>query len=377
MLQYNIYKSTRSVPLELAGVMDQDTLLKARNYNVEKTKFGLIYSVWNQLLANIILISFALPMLWNLAGNVIQYLGASREAEILQTVVFANIGTVISTIIDLPWSLYNTFVIEERHGFNKQTIGFYFKDKAKKLALGQAIMSPILAIAVFIIKSGGDYFFLYLWLFCFVVAILLITVYPDYIAPLFDKFTPLPEGELRSLIEKMADSINFPLKKIYVVEGSKRSSHSNAYFYGFMKNKRIVLFDTLIEGYKGSEEENKEEEQPSSSSQSEASKPAKRSKGCNNNEICAVLAHELGHWKLNHVLKNMVITEANLFLSFMVFGMLYKNQAVYDAFGFTGIRPVFIGLYIIFQFIFSPYNEVSQKHAKMPIKPPFFTLLKF
>jgi STE24 endopeptidase len=119
----------------------------------------------------------------------------------------------------------------------------------------QAIIAPILSAAIYIVKIGGDYFFIYLWAFCFVVTLLLMTVYADYIAPLFDKFTPLPEGELKDSIEKLAASIDFPLKKLFVVEGSKRSSHSNAYFYGFHKNKRIVLFDTLIEDFHKKKEE--------------------------------------------------------------------------------------------------------------------------
>lgn len=163
--------------------------------------------------------------------------------------VFVLVGSAISTLVDLPWSVYNTFVIEQRHGFNKQTPGFYVKDKLKKFIVMQAISAPIIAVAIYIIQIGGDYFFIYLWLFCFVITLLLMTVYADYIAPLFDKFTPLSEGELRTNIETLAASINFPLTKIYVVEGSKRSSHSNAYFYGFYKNKRIVLFDTLIEDF--------------------------------------------------------------------------------------------------------------------------------
>ena len=122
----------------------------------------------------------------------------------------------------------------------------------------QAILAPILSAAVWIVKVGGDYFFLYLWLFCFLVTILLMTVYADWIAPLFDKFTPLPEGQLRTEIEKLAASIDFPLKKLFVVEGSKRSSHSNAYFYGFHKNKRIVLFDTLIEDFHKKQEDGEE-----------------------------------------------------------------------------------------------------------------------
>lgn len=113
----------------------------------------------------------------------------------------------------------------------------------------QAILAPILSAAIWIVKVGGDYFFLYLWCFCFLVTILLMTVYADWIAPLFDKFTPLPDGPLKEEIQRLAASIDFPLKKLFVVEGSKRSSHSNAYFYGFHKNKRIVLFDTLIEDF--------------------------------------------------------------------------------------------------------------------------------
>lgn len=114
----------------------------------------------------------------------------------------------------------------------------------------------------------------------------LMTIYPEVIAPLFDKYTPLPDGELRQQIEQMAANIEFPLKKLFVVEGSKRSSHSNAYFYGFYKNKRIVLFDTLLQDKKENE-----------------------GKGCNDQEVLAVLGHELGHWKLNHTLKSIVIMQ--------------------------------------------------------------------
>lgn len=202
-------------------------------------------------------------------------------------------------------------------------------------------------------------------MFCFLVTLMLMTVYADYIAPLFDKFTPLDEGQLRNRIEELASSIDFPLKKIYVVEGSKRSSHSNAYFYGFYKNKRIVLFDTLIEDYKKKDNEQEKEgskdldPKNAEKQEGEAKKENEKPKtGCNNDEILAVLAHELGHWKLNHVMKNLLIAQINLFLCFMVFAMLYKMQILYDAFGFHGIQPVFVGIFIIFQYIFCPYNEV-------------------
>ncbi len=137
------------------------------------------------------------------------------------------------------------------------------------------------------------------------------TVYADYIAPLFDTYVPLPPGELRVQIEELAESLSFPLYKLYVVEGSKRSSHSNAYMYGFYKNKRIVLFDSLIEGYKPEGE--------AKVGQEEEKKLDEVAKGCSNKEIIAILAHELGHWKLNHNVKNLLISQVRILLNLFSF----------------------------------------------------------
>lgn len=140
---------------------------------------------------------------------------------------------------------------------------------------------------IWIVKNGGDYFFVYLWIVSVVVSLFMMILYPEVIAPLFDKYTPLPDGELKKKIEELAASLKFPLYKLFVVEGSKRSSHSNAYLYGFHKHKRIVLFDTLIKGYCKKDDEDAD-------------------KGCETNEILAVLAHELGHWKHSHTLKGFL-----------------------------------------------------------------------
>lgn len=186
-------------------------------------------------------------------------------------------------------------------------------------------------------------------------------VYPEFIAPLFDKYTPLPEGELRTQIEKLADFVEFPLYKLFVVEGSKRSSHSNAYFYGFFRFKRIVLFDTLLdvnEREKLKEVMGKKEEEEEEKELDEEEKEKNKKMGCNNPEILAVLGHELGHWKLNHVLKNIVISEVHIFLMFALFGYLYKLQVLYAAFGFENERPNLIGMMIILQFITAPYNSL-------------------
>jgi len=136
-------------------------------------------------------------------------------------------------------------------------------------------------------------------------------VYADYIAPLFDTYVPLPPGELRVQIEELAESLSFPLYKLYVVEGSKRSSHSNAYMYGFYKNKRIVLFDSLIEGYKPEGE--------AKVGQEEEKRLDEVAKGCSNKEIIAILAHELGHWKLNHNVKNLLISQVRILLNLFSF----------------------------------------------------------
>merc|ERR1712127_105288 len=166
----------------------------------------------------------------------------------------------------------------------------------------------------------------------------------------------MPEGELREGIEGLAASVEFPLYKLYVVEGSKRSSHSNAYFYGFFKFKRIVLFDTLLEEserLKLKTEEEKEKEKTEA-----AEKEEKKAMGCNNQEIVAVLGHELGHWKMNHVLQNLIIGQVQIFLMFGLFGLLSKYSPLYQAFGFTSSQPVLIGLMIVLQYITAPYSAL-------------------
>ncbi|KAF3819975.1 hypothetical protein GH733_015484, partial [Mirounga leonina] len=333
--QRRIYKTTTHVPPELGQIMDSETFEKSRLYQLDKSTF----SFWSGLYSEI-------------------------EGTITQSLVFLLLATLFSALTGLPWSLYNTFVIEEKHGFNQQTLGFFMKDAVKKFIVTQCILLPVSSLLLYIIKIGGDYFFIYAWLFTLVVSLVLVTIYADYIAPLFDKFTPLPEGKLKQEIEVMAKSIDFPLTKVYVVEGSKRSSHSNAYFYGFFKNKRIVLFDTLLEEYsvlnKDILEEPGMEPRKDGEGDSEEIKAKVKNKkqGCKNEEVLAVLGHELGHWKLGHTVKNIIISQMNSFLCFFLFAVLIGRKELFAAFGFYTSQPTLIGLLIIFQFIFSPYNEV-------------------
>ncbi|XP_021347754.1 CAAX prenyl protease 1 homolog [Mizuhopecten yessoensis] len=365
-------RTVETVPDTLKHVLDQETFTKARLYQLDKSSFGFWHGLYSQFETTLILVFGGFPFVWWYAGEVTGRFGYGPDYEILQSLSFLFITSIFSTVTSLPWTVYSTFVLEEKHGFNKQTPGFFVKDQIKKFIVMQCISLPVVSGLIYIIQIGGDYFFIYTWIFTFVVSLLLITIYADYIAPLFDKFTPLPEGDLRTRIEALAASIDFPLTKLFVVEGSKRSAHSNAYFYGFFKNKRIVLFDTLIEDYKppGEEEKDKKSEEEEDNSHKDSVDPAEaqetkteekdekqKQQGCTNDEILAVLGHELGHWKLSHNLKNLVISQVNTFLCFMIFAFLIKKTVLYTAFGFD-TRPILIGMLIIFQFIFSPYHEV-------------------
>ncbi|XP_021119067.1 CAAX prenyl protease 1 homolog isoform X4 [Heterocephalus glaber] len=379
--------------------MDSETFEKSRLYQLDKSTFSFWSGLYSEVEGTFILLFGGIPYLWRLSGRFCGYVGFGPEYEgrfrgflvivtgpfrislivqkrvliadilhlvqrIIHSLVFLLLATLFSALTGLPWSLYNTFVIEEKHGFNHQTLDFFMKDAIKKFLVTQCILLPVSSLLLYIIKIGGDYFFIYAWLFTLVVSLVLVTIYADYIAPLFDKFTPLPEGKLKQEIEVMAKNIDFPLTKVYVVEGSKRSSHSNAYFYGFFKNKRIVLFDTLLEEYsvpnKDIQEESGMEPRSDGEGDSEEIKAKVKIKkqGCKNEEVLAVLGHELGHWKLGHTVKNIIISQMNSFLCFFLFAVLIRRKELFAAFGFYDSQPTLIGLLIIFQFIFSPYNEV-------------------
>ncbi|XP_024594636.1 CAAX prenyl protease 1 homolog isoform X2 [Neophocaena asiaeorientalis asiaeorientalis] len=331
--QRRIYKTTTHVPLELGQIMDSETFEKSRLYQLDKSTFSFWSGLYSEVEGTLILLFGGIPYLWRLSGRFCGYAGFGPEYEITQSLVFLLLATLFSALTGLPWSLYNTFVIEEKHGFNQQTLGFFMKDAIKKFIVTQCILLPVSSLLLYIIKIGGDYFFIYAWLFTLVVSLVLVTIYADYIAPLFDKFTPLPEGKLKQEIEVMAKSIDFPLTKVYVVQGSKRSSHSNAYFYGFFKNKRIVLFDTLLEEYsvlnKDIQEESGMEPCNDGEGDCEEIKAKNKKQGCKNEEVLAVLGHELGHWKLGHTVKNIIISQV---LSFCLTVLSRRFEFQADAF---------------------------------------------
>ncbi|XP_058452035.1 CAAX prenyl protease 1 homolog [Malaya genurostris] len=344
--QIYVYQTSKDVPLELQGVMGKDTFEKARLYGLDKANFEVFkLLVCDIAISSIELYSGFIAMVWARATVLTAKLGMNIDSEIQVSIMFLVLINIIGTFKDMPFKIYSTFVLEDKHGFNKQTPGFFVKDQIKSFLLGQILSVPIVSAIVYIVQIGGDYFFIWLWAFMGVVSLVLITVYPVYIAPLFDKFRPLEEGKLKTSIENLAASLKFPLGKLFVVEGSKRSAHSNAYFTGLFGAKRIVLFDTLLINKGLSDDTDLTDDE--------------KGKGCEDQEVLAVLAHELGHWKLGHIRKNIIIMQVQMFLLFIAFSQLFKYSPLYQAVGFPeNVQPILIGFLVIAMYILAPYNTL-------------------
>ncbi|EDV24677.1 uncharacterized protein TRIADDRAFT_25296 [Trichoplax adhaerens] len=370
--QRRVTLNTRRVPADLREMISTEVFEKSRRYSLDKSSFGFYKTLYSQIEMTLFLYYGILPYVWEYSVDLCIRYDFDVTSEIWPSLVFTTLLSLWSLVIGQPWSLYHTFVLEEKYGFNKQTLRFYIKDTLKKLVLTLVLSYIVVAVLIYIIMNGGDYFFIYAWLFVFLFSMFIVFIYADFIAPLFDKFTPLPDGELKTAIEALASSVNFPLKKLFVVEGSVRSAHSNAYFYGFYKNKRVVLFDTLLEDnpltQKEKESENTDDQKSDIAAETtkEESQKSKESdknwhknqiKGCTNDEVVAILSHELGHWKFNHNLKNIVLAQINIFICFYGLNLLIKENAIYTSFGFSS-QPVLIGLIIVFEYIYAIYNEV-------------------
>ncbi|KAI9724532.1 MAG: hypothetical protein M1812_000600 [Candelaria pacifica] len=270
--QYQILKQKKP-PKALEGEVSQEVFDKSQAYGRAKAKFGAVSSLYAQL-QNVGFIYYdILPKLWGLTGLWLgSYFPARFQGEIPHTLIFFFTFNLITTVLSLPTSWYNTFVLEEKYGFNKQTPQLFITDLLKGQALMVALGAPLLSAFLAIIQKTGSSFFYYLWLFGIGVQVFATTIYPIVILPMFNKLSPLEDGTLKTGVEGLARRLKFPLTELHVIDGSKRSAHSNAYFYGLPWKKHIVIYDTLIE----------------------KSEPE---------EVVAVLAHELGHWSLSHTTK--------------------------------------------------------------------------
>ena len=239
----------------------------AQSYGLDKVDFSLLSSAYSTFEGTSFVLLGFLPYAWDTSCRIgrSEYLKYTDESNdgVMISLIFLGLTTIVGTLTSMPFELYSTFAIERKHGFNKTTLGLFVSDKIKGLALTAILGGPFVALLLKIIHWGGDNFYLYVWGFTFVFSLFMMTLYPVVIMPMFNTYEPLPSGELKDRIYALAGRLNFPLTKLFVMDGSKRSSHSNAFMFGFFKNKRIVLFDTLM-------------------------------KQVRDDEILAILGHELG-----------------------------------------------------------------------------------
>lgn len=248
---------------------------------------------------------------------------------------FALLGAA-GALLNLPFALYHTFRIEERHGFNRQTWGGFFLDRLKGLALAVALGGPLLGILLAIMEKAGPAWWLYGWLAVSGFSVLTAWIYPTLLAPLFNRFSPLPEGELKDAIRALAERTGFRASGLFVMDASRRTTHGNAYFTGLFRDKRIVLFDTLLEAL-------------------------------GTREIVAVLAHELGHFKLHHVRTRLLLGVLSTGILFYALGLCLPLTAFYTAFS---LQPSSYGALVVFGLWFGPLefllqpleNAISRRH---------------
>ncbi|KAK7205994.1 putative CAAX prenyl protease 1 [Myxozyma melibiosi] len=326
--QYQVLKRT-SPPKSLEGAIDQETFIKTQTYGKAKAKFGFVSSIYGFVLDSAIILCDVLPKLWSVSGTVVSLYAPLRFSGIIsQSVTFFLGFNALSSLISLPTSIYSTFVLEEKFGFNKQTPSLFASDFLKNQVISAVIGGPLIAAFLKIVDYFGANFFYYLWVFAFVFQLFMVTVFPIVIEPLFNKVTPMEDGEVKKQVEDLAAKLKFPLQEVYQIDGSKRSAHSNAYFYGLPWKKRIVIYDTLLEKFE----------------------PI---------EIVAVLAHELGHWSLSHTSQFLMINQVYIFSLFVAFSVFIKNQSLYQSFGFGTQTPVMIG-FILFSDILTPLNSLLQ-----------------
>jgi len=328
--QYKVlYKD--SLPPTLKDEIDDKTFKESQKYSRAKAKFSIFNQVFS-FVQNVGFIHYDLmPKLWALGKTLLvksaKYLPAfTQSSVIVHSLSFLFLLQIFSTIISLPISYYQTFVLEEKFGFNKSTKGLWIADTFKSILLTVVLGFPILAGFLKIIDYFGDSFIFWVWIFLMSVQVIAIAIYPTLIQPLFNKLTPLEDGELKDSIENLAAKNEFPLSKLYVIDGSKRSGHSNAYFYGLPWSKQIVIYDTLIN----------------------TSTTA---------ETTAVLAHEIGHWYLSHTTKTLLIAQAHILFIFTLFSGFIHNKSLFQSFGFFGEQPVLIG-FLLFNDVLQPLDNI-------------------
>ena len=307
------------IPDDLKDFYDSGTYLKAKKYKIERGRLSSISSSLNLI--------FTLLMLYFYGyGFISDYAISLSDSVIVQSSVFFMILYLITYILGIPFSYYSTFVVEEKFGFNKTDLKTFVIDKIKSLIMSVILIIGLTSIAVLIIEFFSAGFWLWLWIGLSLFMLFLNMFYADLIVPIFNKLTPLEEGDLRKKIVDYSKKVGYSLKNIFVIDGSKRSSKANAFFSGLGPRKTIALFDTLIEKH-------------------------------TDEELVSVLAHEVGHYKKKHILYSMIITIFQLGIICYLFEICMQYDLIANSLGSLTMN-FHIGI-IAFSFLYSPIGLIT------------------
>ena len=302
------------IPDGLKDFYDAENYLKAKEYKIERGRLSLVSSLFSLI--------FTLLMLYFYGfGFISDYAISLSDSTIIQSSIFFMIFYIFNYILGIPLSYYSTFVIEEKFGFNKTNLKTFTLDKIKSLIISSVLIIGLTSIAVLIIDFFAKGFWLWLWVGISLLMLVLNMFYADLIVPIFNKLTPLKDGELRNKIEAYSKKVGYSLKNIFVIDGSKRSSKANAFFSGIGPRKTIALYDTLIEKY-------------------------------TDEELVSVLAHEVGHYKKKHILFSMIITIVQLGIMCYLFEICMSFNLIANSLGSSKMN-FHIGI-ISFSFLYSP-----------------------
>lgn len=315
----NLKSQKADIPKEIESFYEKDKYLKSLQYTRERTKFSFITSAFGFLLSTAMLLSGGFG--W-LDGILRLYI----ENEIMLALVFFAILILASDILTIPFQCYNIFVIEEKYGFNKTTVKTFILDKLKGYALGGIVGGCLLAILIYMIQALGPSFWIWFSIIASVFILFINMFYTSLILPLFNKLTPLQDGELKNSIEAFSKKVNFPLDNIFIIDGSKRSKKANAFFSGIGKKKKIVLYDTLISNH-------------------------------STDELVAVLAHEVGHFKKKHVVWGYILSVLQIVFTLYVLSLMVFNENLSVALGGSQLA-IHLNL-LAFGILFSPISGAT------------------
>ncbi len=315
----NARKFGDPVPNELNDVFDEQEYRRSQAYKFTNYRFGLVSGVFSLLLILGFLISGSFE--W-----VDQFVLSVTDNAILRALLFFGIIVIGADLLSTPFSWYQTFVIEEKYGFNKTTPRLFVTDKIKSFLMISILGGGILALVIWFFQWAGQDFWLYAWGLIAVFTVFMNLFYSRLIVPLFNKQTPLEDGPLRNKIKAYAERVGFELSHIFVIDGSKRSTKANAYFSGFGKQKRVALFDTLLQDLE-------------------------------EDEIVAVLAHEVGHYKRNHIIVNLIVSILVTGFTLYILSLFVNNPELSLAIGVTS--PSFHAALIGFGILYSPVSELT------------------